>query len=156
VQDQMSPTSAAPTRSECQIGAENPPETAKKSAPPKLLVVDDEPLVRWSVAEVLGERGYEVAEAHDAASAMHAFCETADPADVVLLDLRLPDSDDLRVLSAMRWLSPATPVILMTAHGSPGLLEQARLLGAFTVLDKPFEMNELARIVDGALDQRST
>ena len=87
---------------------------------------------------------------------MHAFCETADPADVVLLDLRLPDSDDLRVLSAMRWLSPATPVILMTAHGSPGLLEQARQFGAFTVLDKPFEMNELARIVDGALDQRST
>ena len=129
--------------------------TAKKSAPPRLLVVDDEPLVRWSVAEVLGERGYEVAEAHDAASAMHAFCETTDPTDVVLLDLRLPDSDDLRVLAAMRWLSPATPVILMTAHGSPGLLEQARQLGAFTVLDKPFEMNELAGIVDGALGRRS-
>src|SRR5205814_10142218 len=156
MQDQMSPTPPASTRSKRQIGAENPAETAKKPAPPKLLVVDDEPLVRWSVAEVLGERGYEVAEAHDAASAMHAFCETADPADVVLLDLRLPDSDDLRVLSAMRWLSPATPVILMTAHGSPGLLEQARQLGAFTVLDKPFEMNELARIVDGALGRRST
>jgi len=55
------------------------------------------------------------------------------------------------VLSAMRQWSPATPIILMTAYGSPELLEQARLLGALTVLDKPFEMNELAGIVDGAL-----
>jgi len=135
-------------------GAENPPGTAINSAPHRLLVVDDEPLVRWSVAEVLGDHGYQVAEAYDAMSAIHAFCEAADPADVVLLDLRLPDSDDLRVLSAMRQRSPATPIILMTAHGSPELLEQARLLGAFTVLDKPFEMTELAGIVDGALGSR--
>jgi DNA-binding NtrC family response regulator len=153
--DELSPGSAAPTPSERQTGAENPPATAKKSAPPRLLVVDDESLVRWSVAEVLGERGYEVEEAHDAASAMHAICEMADRTDVVLLDLRLPDSDDLRLLSAMRWLSPATPVILMTAYGSPELREEARRLGAFMVIDKPFEMNELARIVDGALDRRS-
>jgi DNA-binding NtrC family response regulator len=154
--DKLSLRSAAPTRSERQTGAENLPATAKKSAPPRLLVVDDESLVRWSVAEVFGERGYEVTEAHDARSAIHAFSEIADPTDVVLLDLRLPDSDDLRVLAAMRWLSPATPVILMTAHGSPGLLEQARRLGAFAVLDKPFEMNELAGIVDVALGRRPT
>ena len=143
--------SAAVSVSGGPAGAENPSGTARNSAPPRLLVVDDEPLVRWSVAEVLGDHGYQVAEAHDAMSAIHAFCETPDPADIVLLDLRLPDSDDLRVLSAMRHRSPATPIILMTAYGSPELLEQARLLGAFTVLDKPFEMNELAGIVDGAL-----
>ena len=152
----LSLRSAAPTLSERQTGGENPSATAKNSAPPKLLVVDDESLVRWSVAEVLGERGYEVEEAHDARSAMHAICEMADRTDVVLLDLRLPDSDDLRLLSAMRWLSPATPVILMTAHGSPELREEARRLGAFAVLDKPFEMNELAGIVDVALGRRPT
>ena len=95
------------------------PLHAKEFAPRRILVVDDEPLVRWSVAEVLGDHGYQVAEAHDAMSAIHAFCETPDPADIVLLDLRLPDSDDLRVLSAMRQWSPATPIILMTAYGSP-------------------------------------
>ena len=135
-----------------ETGAENSMETAKKSTSPTVLVVDAEPLVCWSIAEVLGERGYEVTEAHDAASAMRAF---AHPTDVVLLDVSSSDSDDLHVLSAMHRLSPNTLVILMTAYNSPDLLDEARRLGAFTVIDKPFEMNELAPIVDLALAGRS-
>ncbi len=140
-----------PARWPRETGAKNSAVTAKKSPLPTVLVVDAEPLVCWSVAEVLGERGYEVTEAHDAASAMRAL---AQPTDVVLLDVRSSDSDDFQVLSAMHRLSPNTPVILMTAYNSPDLTDEARRLGAFAVIDKPFEMNALAPIVDHALAGR--
>lgn len=129
------------------------PQPGEKPARPRVLVVDDEALVRWSVAETLAAQGYDVAEAGDAASAIRTFSEPV-AADVVLLDLRLPDSDDLRVLSMMRRLSPATPVILMTAYGSPEILAEARRLGAFSVVNKPFEMHELAPLVERALSAR--
>ena len=141
----MEPNIADSTPPQRAASAENSAETARKSVSPMVLVVDAEPLVCWSVAEVLGERGYEVTEAHDSASAMRAF---AHHADVVLLDVSSPDSGDLHMLTAMHRLSPNTPVILMTAYNSPDLLDEARRLGAFTVIDKPFEMNELAPIVD--------
>lgn len=123
-------------------------------ASPNVLVVDDESLFRWSVAEKLAERGYKVTEVPDAASAMREFSKGAHPSDVVLLDLSLPDSSDLSVLSTMQRLSPLTPVILMTAHGSPELFEAARRLGAFTSIDKPFEMDDLPALVERALAGR--
>lgn len=130
----------------------NSPQSTKKS-PARILVVDDEPLVRWSVSETLTDEGYEVAEAGDGASAIQALSAAAH-ADVVLLDLRLPDCDDLHVLSALRRLAPTTPVILMTAYGTPESLTEARRLGAFAVLDKPFEMDALVPLVEHALDSR--
>jgi DNA-binding NtrC family response regulator len=138
-------------RSADQIDADNFGPTAKKSTPRRILVVDDEPLIRWSIAETLGDCGYEVVEAHDAASALQMLsCPGAVP-DVVLLDLRLPDSSDLGLLAAVIERSPSTRVIIMTAHGSSELSDQARRRGAFGVLDKPFEMNALPAMMARAL-----
>lgn len=149
---QLNQAAADIPRFDPYVAAEDFAETAKKAAPPRVLVVDDERLVRWSVAETLGDQGYEVREAGDAATALREF--DSGGADVVLLDVYLPDSDDLGVLAAMRRLSPETPIIVMTAHGSPALVERARALGAFTVLDKPFELNNLGRLVECALTTR--
>ena len=132
------------------MGAENFAPGAEKSRPPRVLVVDDEALLRWSVAETLGDRGWQATEAANAQSALVAFPDIAAASGLVFLDLRLPDSDDLQVLAAMRRLSPDTPVILMTAHGTPDLAEAARALGAFAVLDKPFDMAELGPLADRA------
>ena len=71
-------------------------------AAPTILVVDDEPLVRWSVAETLGDYGYRVTAVADAAEAMRVMAGPGKPPDVVLLDLWLPDRNDLEVLSAMQ------------------------------------------------------
>jgi len=144
----------APPALDGQVATGNSPHLAKKSPRARILVVDDEPLIRWSVAEILADRGYEVSEADNAASAMRAFSPGARPVDVVFLDLRLPDCDDLRVLSAMRWLSPHTPIILMTAFGSRELFLEARRLGAFAIVDKPFEMDALQPLVERALAAR--
>ena len=83
----------------------NIPLMTKKSAP-SVLVVDDEALIRWSLAEMLGERGYAVTEAGDARMAVAAIERAEEPFDVVLLDYRLPDSADLRLLEKVRRLAP--------------------------------------------------
>jgi DNA-binding NtrC family response regulator len=112
----------------------------------RVLVVDDEPLVRWAIAETLTAAGYELEEAADARSAVRSLRDHANP-DVVLLDLRLPDSSDLTLLTTVRRLAPAAVVILMTAFGTPDVHEQAPRLGAACVLDKPFDVEQLDDLV---------
>ena len=133
------------------VAARDFPFRAKKSRLPCVLVVDDEPLVRWSVAETLGARGYQVTEAGSGASALHALQGAPGTTDAVLLDLLLPDSCDLSLLAELRGLAPGVPVIMMTAFATPELVERARQLGAFTVIHKPFDMNALAPLVRQAL-----
>ena len=118
---------------------------------PTVLVVDDEPLARWSVAETLSDCGYRVTAVDDAAAALRAMAGPGEPPRVVLLDLWLPDRNDLEVLSAMQQLSPSTKIILITAYGTEALFEDARRRGAFAVLDKPVEMSALAPLVASAL-----
>jgi DNA-binding NtrC family response regulator len=119
-----------------------------------VLVVDDEPLIRWAVTEMLSDLGYQVVEACDARSAISAVAESA-PFEVVLLDVRLPDSDDLVLLARLRSLIPSARIILMTAHGTGELSERALDLGAFTVVSKPFELTELAALIGQAHEARS-
>lgn len=117
---------------------------------PRVLVVDDEPLVRWSVAETLRARGYQTVEAGSASEAIDILMR--EPAiDAALLDLLLPDNHDLWLLATLRLMAPAVPVILMTAFSTEALIEGARRLGAFTVINKPFEMNELAPLIRQAM-----
>jgi DNA-binding NtrC family response regulator len=123
------------------------PHPAVQSAPTRVLIVDDESLVRWSLAETLSVSGYDVTEADDGASAIRAMTS----ADVVLLDLHLPDSRDLRVLAAMRQLAPKVPVIVMTAFRTLEVLNEALALGAFAVIDKPFDMSDIGPLVGRAL-----
>ena len=130
----------------------NFPDAAKKSARRCVLVVDDERLLRWSVAETLSARGYEIAEATDGRTAMQEFGD-GDGTDLVLLDLRLPDVSDLRLLARMRQKGPQVPVILMTAFPTREIVEDASALGA-SILIKPFELDQLAASVEGALTRR--
>jgi two-component system response regulator AtoC len=125
----------------------------KKSAP-SVLVVDDEALIRWSLAEMLGERGYTVTEAGDGRMAVAAIENAEEPFDVVLLDYRLPDSADLRLLEKVRHLAPTSQVIMITAHNSPELAQGATALGAYRVISKPFEVESLAALVKQAQADR--
>ena len=119
---------------------------AEEKFPRHVLVVDDEPLIRWSIAESLADLGLDVEQASDAASALRTVTTTANPFQVVVLDLRLPDMADLSLLATLRQLLPAARLILMTAFGTPDIVQQATALGAM-VLNKPFELAELNRVV---------
>ncbi|HVH26097.1 MAG TPA: response regulator [Vicinamibacterales bacterium] len=140
--------------SDGHLGDGNFRGTGKNFARSRVLVVDDEALIRWSVAETLGSQNYEIKEAGDGAAAIRAVTPDGSRIDLVLLDLRLPDCDGLHVLTAIRRISPDTLVILMTAFGSPEILHEARRLGAFAIMDKPFEMEALPPLVARALAAR--
>ena len=111
-----------------------------------VLVVDDEPLIRWAVSETLGDAGHVVTQASDAASALRLL-KTGPPPDVVLLDYRLPDSYGLMLLADIRRVAPTSAVVMMTAFGEVGLIERATALGACRVIEKPIDMRELDDVV---------
>jgi DNA-binding NtrC family response regulator len=117
--------------------------------PKHVLVVDDEPLIRWSVSESLSDLGMDVEQASSAASALRTVTTAALPFDVVVLDLRLPDMNDLSLLSTLRQLLPDAILILMTAFGTPEIISDARALGA-AVIHKPFELDTLRHLVAGS------
>lgn len=112
-----------------------------------VLIVDDEPLIRWSVAETLEAEGHSVLEAGSARDALNHFSTPAADIAVAVLDLRLPDSSDLGLLRRIRQLAPKCRIILMTAYGTPDILEEARRDGAIEVLGKPFDMSRVVSLV---------
>ena len=116
-----------------------------------VLVVDDESLIRWSLAETLGAKGYQVLEAGSAREALQRFAQPDSNIGLVVLDLRLPDCADLTLLRRIREVAPACPIILMTAYGSSEIIDEARRSGAIGVLAKPFDMTRAAGLVQSAL-----
>ena len=113
----------------------------------RILVVEDEALIRWSIAETLGQEGHTVMEAGNAASAVKALEGADEDIDVVLLDYRLPDSNDLGLLASVRRLQPRSAVVMMTAYGTPEVTAGALALGAYRVVGKPFDMRALESLV---------
>lgn len=116
-----------------------------------VLVVDDERLVRWSLKERLTRQGCNVLEAGTA----HAAIPLATGAvDVVLLDYRLPDATGLAVLQAVKQLHPDIQVILMTAYSSLENAADANERGAFDYVQKPFDLDAVAGMVENAVAAR--
>ncbi len=118
----------------------------RKSPRLRVLIVDDEPLIRWSLAETLTDCGHVTLEAGDGSGALRALAGGDSP-DVVLLDYRLPDSNDLHLLSTIRKIAPKAAVIMMTAFGTPEITKGAVELGVFRVVTKPFEVQDISDLV---------
>ena len=118
-----------------------------KSPSLRVLVVDDEPLIRWSLAETLSDGGHRVSEAGDAETALRTLTDGGGSFDVVLLDYHLPDSHDLALLSQIRLVAPKTVVIMMTAFGTAEMSDAALRIGAYRVVPKPFEVHDMANLV---------
>ena len=114
-----------------------------------MLVVDDEALIRWSLAESLTDAGYSVAEASDGKSAVAEASHGA-AFDAIVLDYRLPDSNDLHLLETIRGLQPNAAVVMMTAYGTSEMTAGALKLGAYRVVPKPFDVHAMVDLVGQA------
>ena len=128
---------------------ETSPVTVKNSPAPRVLVVDDEALIRWSLAESFTDVGYSVSEASDGASAV-AQASDGEKFDAIVLDYRLPDSNDLHLLETIRQLQPTAAVVMMTAFGTPEMTSGALRLGAYRVVAKPFDVHDMVSLVTEA------
>jgi DNA-binding NtrC family response regulator len=130
------------------------PQMTRKNPGLRILVVDDEALIRWSLSETLADCGHDVMQSSNAQAARCAVGAAAPPFDVVLLDYRMADSEDLNLLASIRELSPSSQVVLMTAFGTPEIVAGALGLGAFRVVDKPLEMYDVPSLVEQAHNAR--
>jgi two-component system response regulator AtoC len=108
----------------------------------RIIVCDDEELVRWSLAEHLRSIGYDVLESTNGREALETHA--AHPADLLLLDVIMPVQDGLTTLRALRERGDETPVIMLTALGKIETAVEATRLGAARYLTKPFELAEIA------------
>ena len=117
---------------------------------PTILLVDDDDAFRIVLASELGARGYQVATAPTGREAIRAA--KAAPPQVVLLDLRLPDTDGISVLEELRRSCPDSSVIMLTGHGTIDTAIRAVRLGAFDYVAKPCPTDDLEMRVDRALE----
>jgi len=120
--------------------------------PSRVLVVDDERLIRWSLEQTLGKSGYDVETAADGARAMAAVRE--ETPDLVLLDLKLPDTDGIQVLRQIKQTHPEIPVVIMTAYADVATAVEAMRLGAYDYISKPIDFENLAVALRNALETR--
>ena len=117
--------------------------------PARILVVDDEKLIRWSVGERLQRGGYEVLSAETGEEALEVLA--AQSPDLILLDVRLPGIDGLETLQRALTQAPELAVLMMSAHSTVDIAVEAMKHGAIDFLVKPFPFQALDAAVERAL-----
>jgi DNA-binding NtrC family response regulator len=116
----------------------------------RVLVVDDDAGVRYTIREILEEDGHEVDEAEDGAAALARL--DAAPAPLVVTDLRMPRLDGMALLRELAARTPAPRVVVVTAHGSERHAVEAMRAGAWDYFRKPFEPDDLRAVVRRAAE----
>jgi len=115
-----------------------------------VLLVDDEPGVLFTLSELLTERGHRVLTARSGNDALAKL----DDADTVVTDLSMPGMDGLELMGQIVQRDPTLPVLLLTAHGSERVAVAAMKQGAYDYLAKPFDIDEVAVVIERALEAR--
>jgi DNA-binding NtrC family response regulator len=117
----------------------------------KILIIDDERAIRSTLKEILAYEKFEVDEAVDGAEGVKK-AETGGY-DVILCDIKMPKMDGIEVLSKLQQISPDTPVVMISGHGSIDTAVDAIKKGAYDYISKPPDLNRLLVTVRNALDR---
>jgi two-component system response regulator AtoC len=116
----------------------------------RVLIVDDEEILAWSIETELKANGAEVLACNSLRAALESF-QSFNP-DLAICDLRLPDGSGMELLKKWRFEKPDMPTILITAHGAVESAIDALRLGAFDYLQKPFDLKSLIAAVNRAAE----
>jgi CheY-like chemotaxis protein len=120
---------------------------------PSVLIVDDEEAVRRLIRETLEQAGYHVYEASDGKEGLARYRQS--PADLVIMDILMPDQDGLESILTLRREFPKARIVAITGGsdmiGILNFLDVARMLGARRTLQKPFEMKQLLDTVQAEI-----
>ncbi|WP_181306558.1 sigma-54 dependent transcriptional regulator [Rufibacter sp. XAAS-G3-1] len=118
---------------------------------PKILIIDDERSIRYTLKEILEYENYTVDEAEDGERGLELLQKSK--YDVVLCDIKMPKLDGMEVLERAMVLVPDTPFIMISAHGTIDTAVEATKKGAYDFLVKPPDLNRLLVSVRNALDK---
>jgi DNA-binding NtrC family response regulator len=122
------------------------------SSQPKVLIVDDEERFRSTMKKFLSVHGL---QANVAGSGREALQElTANPYDIVILDVRMPQMGGVEVLSEIKKIDPDIEVIIMTGYASLDTAQEIMKLGAYDFMLKPYVVEELIEKIQGAHDRK--
>src|SRR5436305_11522197 len=117
---------------------------------PRLLVVDDEPVICQSFQWVFGPAGVEVLTAGTVEEGWRRVQN--DRPDVIVLDLQLPDGSGMELFERVRATDPKRPVVFITAHGTTDTAIEAMKRGAFDYLVKPVALDRLSQLLEPAFE----
>lgn len=107
----------------------------------KILIADDELLIRWSLSQALAREGYEVVAVEDGKKAIEAL--KTGSFDFIIIDLIMPELDGWEVLEFVRQTTPPIRVIMITAHGREDTEKIAKERGAWAYVEKPFIIDKI-------------
>ena len=116
----------------------------------KILVIDDEKLIRWTLEDTLRKEGHTVFTAESGEVGLK-LVEEESP-HLILLDLRLPGMDGMAVLEKVKEIEPDALIIILTAHGTVESAVEAMKRGAFDYLNKPFDLGETKMVIQKGLE----
>jgi DNA-binding NtrC family response regulator len=119
----------------------------------KILIVDDETLIRWALRKELEREGYEVFEAGTAKDALEIFWK--DLPELIILDVKLPDDSGMNLLRKIKESDAFCDVIVITAFGNISNAVEAMKLNAIDYITKPFDIEEVKIVVKKALESRT-
>lgn len=119
-----------------------------------VMIVDDEPGILTTVAQVLSDEGFETIGVASGEEALSVYRE--ERPEAVFLDIWLPDRDGLETLQAIREIDPAAAVVMMSGHGTTSTAVKAIKMGAYDYLEKPLSYSLIVSAVNGALEYRKS
>jgi two-component system response regulator AtoC len=121
------------------------PKACSDVIPKKILIVDDEAMIRLSLKKLFEKEGFIVAAASSGASALKILEE--ETPEIVVLDVRLPDSSGIDLLRTIKEVNPDTVVIMITGHGDVKSSVEAMKIGAYDFLEKPIDFANIGNIL---------
>ena len=120
--------------------------------PYKVLIIDDDAMIRMTIKAYLEDSGYIIAEADNGRKGIEVF--SREKPDIVITDLRMPGMDGFDVIAKLKKDSPGTPVVVITGTGDRAAADEAIRRGAYEVIFKPVsDMKELETIIRRASDR---